>query len=218
MIKLLDILNEILEEKDDRCLRIARRKFDKPSAYRSGAIVRCRKGKIWKGLKEDVYTINETYDQNTIKLIFQSNPELASIGTLSQYSDYLSTIFPSSKIKDIVYHSSPNKIEKFRDTMFGTYFSYSPIEGVYGGVINSALLNVKNPLIKPKPTDSEEDKITYNKEFRNYNNPSSPYDASIEGSTVTKEGTQIRVKNPEQIYILGSKEDIDKFKQFVKRS
>jgi len=53
MIKLLDILNEVLEEKDDRCLRIARRKFDKPSAYRSGAIVRCRKGKIWKGLKEE---------------------------------------------------------------------------------------------------------------------------------------------------------------------
>lgn len=53
MIKLLDILNEVLEEKDDRCLRIARRKYDKPSAYRSGAIVRCRKGKIWKGLKEE---------------------------------------------------------------------------------------------------------------------------------------------------------------------
>ena len=44
----------ILEEKKkaDRCLRIARRKFDKSSAYRSGAIVRCRQGKIWKGLKE----------------------------------------------------------------------------------------------------------------------------------------------------------------------
>ena len=42
-----------LEEKEaDRCLRIARRKYDKPSAYRSGAIVRCRQGKIWKDLKE----------------------------------------------------------------------------------------------------------------------------------------------------------------------
>ena len=55
MIKLNDILNEVLEEKDDRCLRIARRKYDKPSAYRSGAIVRCRKGEIWKGLKEEEY-------------------------------------------------------------------------------------------------------------------------------------------------------------------
>ena len=44
---------EKLEEKDDRCTRIAKRKYDVwPSAYASGAVVRCRKGKIWKGLKE----------------------------------------------------------------------------------------------------------------------------------------------------------------------
>lgn len=53
----------INEEKADRCLRIARRKYDKPSAYRSGAIVRCRQGKIWKDLKEagelDDFTLNE---------------------------------------------------------------------------------------------------------------------------------------------------------------
>jgi hypothetical protein len=44
----------LLEEKTkrDRCLRIADRKFDKPSAYKSGAVVRCRQGKIWKGIKE----------------------------------------------------------------------------------------------------------------------------------------------------------------------
>ena len=54
MIKLTDILNEILSEKKaDRCKRIADRKYDKPSAYKSGAIVRCRQGKIWKDLKED---------------------------------------------------------------------------------------------------------------------------------------------------------------------
>jgi hypothetical protein len=54
-MKLTEILNQLLEEekkKADRCLRIARRKFKKPSAYRSGAIVRCRKGNIWKDLKE----------------------------------------------------------------------------------------------------------------------------------------------------------------------
>lgn len=54
MIKLTDILKQLLEEKKaDRCLRIARQKYDKPSAYRSGAIVRCRKGEIWKDIKED---------------------------------------------------------------------------------------------------------------------------------------------------------------------
>ena len=54
MIKLTDILVEaLLEKKKDRCHRIADRRYDKPSAYKSGAIVRCRQGKIWKKLKED---------------------------------------------------------------------------------------------------------------------------------------------------------------------
>lgn len=51
MIKLLEILQEVINE--DRCKRIADRRYDKPSAYKSGAIVRCRKGKIWKNLNED---------------------------------------------------------------------------------------------------------------------------------------------------------------------
>jgi len=51
--KLHKVLKEVLEEeKRDRCLRIADRKYDKPSAYKSGAVVRCRKGDIWKDLKE----------------------------------------------------------------------------------------------------------------------------------------------------------------------
>ena len=41
-------------EKDDRCTRIAKKRFDVwPSAYASGAVVRCRKGKIWKNVKEE---------------------------------------------------------------------------------------------------------------------------------------------------------------------
>ena len=62
MIKLTDILKEVLEEKKkkkDRCARIANRKYDKPSAYKSGAIVRCRKGNIWKGLKEEIDQLDE---------------------------------------------------------------------------------------------------------------------------------------------------------------
>ena len=45
------------KEKRDRCLRIADRKFKKPSAYKSGAVVRCRKGDIWKDLKEVIHEI-----------------------------------------------------------------------------------------------------------------------------------------------------------------
>ena len=49
----------------DRCTRIAKRKYDVwPSAYASGAVVRCRQGKIWKGLKEDDdLSLNEEYEK-----------------------------------------------------------------------------------------------------------------------------------------------------------
>jgi hypothetical protein len=43
------------KKKGDRCTRIAKRKYDVwPSAYASGAVVKCRQGKIWKGVKEDL--------------------------------------------------------------------------------------------------------------------------------------------------------------------
>ncbi len=39
-------------KKLDRCARIAKSKYDVwPSAYASGAAVKCRQGKIWKGKK-----------------------------------------------------------------------------------------------------------------------------------------------------------------------
>ena len=46
--------NDILNEKGDRCTRIAKRKYDVwPSAYASGAVVKCRQGKIWKNISEE---------------------------------------------------------------------------------------------------------------------------------------------------------------------
>lgn len=50
----MEIIREVISEKknkkkDDRCTRIAKRKYDSwPSAYASGAVVRCRRGEIWK--------------------------------------------------------------------------------------------------------------------------------------------------------------------------
>ena len=63
-MKLTHILRQLLEEqkkKEDRCKRIADRRYDKPSAYKSGAIVRCRQGKIWKDLKEEELTMCVEY-------------------------------------------------------------------------------------------------------------------------------------------------------------
>ena len=48
-----------------------------------------------------------------IDFVFSQSPELASIGSKAQYLQYLSTIFKTSKVKDIVYHGSISKFTNF---------------------------------------------------------------------------------------------------------
>jgi hypothetical protein len=59
---------------EDRCKRIADRRYDKPSAYKSGAIVRCRKGDIWKDLKE-AFTQLLQEDESLHKWFKRSGPK-----------------------------------------------------------------------------------------------------------------------------------------------
>jgi len=77
MIKLTDIANEILNE--DRCKRIADRRYDKPSAYKSGAIVRCRKGNIWKGVKEELEQLDEK-QKETLRTWFKRKGASGKVG------------------------------------------------------------------------------------------------------------------------------------------
>ena len=71
--RLKSLVKEILLEKKtkrDRCLRIADRKFDKPSAYKSGAVVRCRQGSIWKDIKEEIGLWSEA-EKETLRTWFK---------------------------------------------------------------------------------------------------------------------------------------------------
>ena len=77
MIKLTNILLEVLTE--DRCKRIADRRYSKPSVYKSGAIVRCRKGKIWKGLKEEISAEEAINDKSSVKTVLDGKRKLGFI-------------------------------------------------------------------------------------------------------------------------------------------
>jgi hypothetical protein len=95
-----------------------------------------------------------------VDFVFEQNPELASIGTQEQYSEYLDTIFPDSKIKDIVYHDGGKgkiKEEGFRKDLIGIsdggvlangfYFYFDRLKKYdeNRSHTESVLLNTKNP-------------------------------------------------------------------------
>jgi hypothetical protein len=160
--------------------------------------------------------------------VFREYPELEGIGTKQAYSRYLETVFPDSKIKDIVYHSSPSKFSKFKDPassgLSHIWFSEKPLEGQFGSNIYSVLLDLQNPLTEDNPDyrrELEFFEVPLNPDWaNNYHKtgelPRFKYDGTIRLSRVDG-GKSITVRNPEQIHILGSEEDIEGFIQYSKK-
>jgi hypothetical protein len=176
--------------------------------------------------KEEI--VRQSFDDIAVKSgvqeLFSSNIELANIGTIQQYSKYLDTIFPYSEVKDIVYRGTEDK-ERFEHSEIGSidnasvfgkgfYFSEKKSEALkYNENIHLYILNVTNPINVAFTDDSigmsvrEAKSILYNKEIPIEN----------DGVFVNENNlkSEIIVKDKQQIHILGSKQDIDGFKEFM---
>lgn len=175
---------------------------------------------------------NSIIPRKGIKELFESNKELGKIGTEEQYEQYLNTIFPNSKVKEIVYHRTPVEFEKFDKTKIkssnGKRFYFSPFNtGRYGKNMIIAILNIKN-LAEPYDNDFIKN---VNKEHPEYTEgksqyfylPAQIYDKADEygyDGVYAFKGTnddEYSVYEPEQIHILGNKEDLESFKKFCNK-
>ena len=144
---------------------------------------------------------------------------------LQQYSQYLDSIFPDSKVKDIVYHGTSKDFDKFNKEPIWSLFEQlgsqvASKEGIFfgksqkhvkpfGNKIVLALLNIKNPLNWGKDISDN---------ARELNKLISNQDAIYSVDTVAGENyPEVVVFEPEQIHILGNKQDIEGFKEFVEK-
>lgn len=163
---------------------------------------------------------------NQIQQIFEDNPELSQVGTMEQYATYLDTIFPNSKVKDIVYHVnrtgtiSPEDNRAFYSTSVGGWLE--ELEEMKGNRI-PIILNITNPTI----VDSYYEFSNKAKKFRDggigdeYVTP----DEVRESGTDSVIGRDSGQGNDEktyvtyssnQVYQLGNKQDIERFKNWIK--
>jgi hypothetical protein len=105
-----------------------------------------------------------------VEELFNENPELTSVGSQEQYSQYLNTIFPDSQVKDIVYHGTNNIFESFSKSKLGEsttspsayegFFFTNNIElaNYYSGKNDLELTqNMYTPTSKYKDTITDED-------------------------------------------------------------
>lgn len=92
-------------------------------------------------------------DPKVIQDILDSTPEISKIGNASQYAEYLSTVFPDSKVGDVVYHGSNVKFDKadLSKSKFNEGFYFAKDKAIaenYGNVL-SLIINSKNTQIIP---------------------------------------------------------------------
>jgi len=139
--------------------------------------------------------------------VFESNPELAEIGTEEQYNAYLDTVFPDSKVKDIVYHGTDIEFEEFLENEL-LYFGTKKIAKGYGKILKPVLLNIQNPYYESVGNLSTEDYHILQERLEENNS-----DGFI--SDGKKNLFAVDTTQENQIHILGSKKDIQGFKDFV---
>ena len=177
---------------------------------------------------------NQSEIKEGVDFVFEQNPELASIGSQEQYSQYLNTIFPDSKVRDIVYHGSNKTFDNFNSNN-DTYFS-SNIDIAKGyqekfdiekdPSLKHVLLNIRNPhtvngnnseWFKIFPDNSKESRSIGNivKDGKENNNDGVIINNVKDGLKSTGIVSNINVVfKPEQIHILGSKQDVEEFKKW----
>lgn len=173
-----------------------------------------------KNLDEFNESADNAKQAEDIKKVFEFNPELINIGTKQQYGEYIKTIFPESKIKYIVWRNDTS-VENVIDTeaitpsgekrgrFFGT-FNEVQNHGGYTKIMFPVLLNLKNP----KQFNSSQ-KLEYYYTKDNEKIIEAGYDG-IESKTYdTKEPYEYVAYYQNQIYILGSAQDLEKFREFV---
>jgi len=162
--------------------------------------------------------------------LFEDNLELSSIGTEEQYEKYIKTIFPDSKVNNIVYHRTKSqKFDNFNNktdnyaksdtyTKDGIYFSNDMNIGaeVYGETIIPAIVNISNPyLFKEEGIFAIEGDNPYNLSINSIDQKKLLGNEDGVLFKPNKRNGQTIVFEPEQIHILGSKKDIEGFKNFV---
>jgi hypothetical protein len=159
-------------------------------------------------IKEEENKVEKSQIREGVDFVFEKNTELIKVGTKQQYLEYLDKVFPNSVINNILYRGDKIKLDLPQtsdNNDYGIYLTKKMnLAFRYGDRITTSLINTINPYYT-NDAPGMYWKWIIDKSSRFYE-----YD-----SVVLDNGQEIIV-SPKQIYILGSEQDINNFKSFVK--
>lgn len=161
----------------------------------------------------------KTTASDSVLEVYKSNPELSKIGSASEYQEYINTIFPDSKVKDVVYHGTNKTFEQFskdaeKATISDQGMFFAPTKNQArnsGKIIVKAVIN-SNPLISDDRIERISEKKKQELLDQGYTGYIYSYNKTISSAD------DIVVFKPEQIHILGNKQDLENFKNFKSKN
>jgi len=175
-----------------------------------------------------------------VQELYDSIPELAKLGTVEQYATYLDTIFPNSELKDVLYHGSrsADRFDNFDDNLigeldtgfFGKGIYFSPSSKYAQGYANQAIdkagqlyaviVNLQNPL----NTDANQANKNWGTDVIKNHDGALVTEGAWSNPEINGEEPvgydpnalfEVVVKSSSQTHILGSKQDIQGFNNFI---
>ncbi len=161
-----------------------------------------------------------------VDFVFEQNPMLETIGTKEQYAEYLATVFPQSRLKEIFYHGGDEKRDGFEKREGGIFFvSGKDIEYAlnYAGGnkehLAAVVLDARNPHSVPQLSRSLL-AVDYKEAIERSGANALVGEESLgivnrNNQNFLARGKSIAVLAPEQIHVLGTADDMEKFKGFV---
>lgn len=165
--------------------------------------------------------------KNGVNFVFEQHAELSSVGTKEEYSNYLNTIFPDSKIKGIFYHGGDEKNKEFKKREGGIFFTFDENQDYslkYAGGnkenLTVVVLNAREPRSVPQLSRSLV-AVEYKEAIERDGIDALIGEESLgivnrKNENFLARGKSIVVFEPNQIHILGSQDDIAMFQDFMK--
>jgi hypothetical protein len=174
-------------------------------------------------LKEKAPKLFEYLQQELNKLKQHQITPQQKQQALQLYSQYLDTIFPDSQVKDIVYRGDvTTDYIKEKTGIFGKgiYFSEGKFLAKFhadkvGGKVNSAILNLKNPNTEYYYHPDFKEKEGYKNVNKGINIKESEDGVVGLRAEYSGEIKEYVAFDLSQVHILGNKQDIERFKEFV---
>ena len=159
-----------------------------------------------------------------VDFVFEQHPELESIGTKEQYSEYIHAVFPDSKLRDVIYHGGDGPLTNFEKREGGIFFTKDAeyalkYAGGDMGNITPVVLDAKEPRSVPQVSRTLI-AVDYKEAIERDGADALIGEESLgivhrKNENFLAKGKSTVVFSPEQIHILGSEQDIGMFRDFV---